>query len=389
MSRRSANRTAPRKRYTIDAFEGLPELQDTEGEENNIPPDGDASSDDFQDNAEPSADEDDGDDAMSGVEEEAAEASDAGERDLDDNISTVGDTDMTNLPRTKKAFIKPKPIPAEAAEKVYTRGLDEIQRNTSWLSRRLLFFGPLREDYAPVSQARARWIADPTLPRRKVDAKGLGGYHPSYYQSEEDRKKEALDSRKWYYEDGGKRAFQDRQDLHALSAEEADMYSPVYKTTMSFVMGPLDDQKVYHLRLGESMPLSNAWAPEEKNSESEKRGAMLNLGAKVNCLAWAPGRAGQDQYLAAAVVPERPAADQDQEQKTAPAFTAQPPFRSNIQFWRVRAGEENTIDSAVPLRLKLVLCTEWGDIKSIKWCPVPAADSGTLGLLAVLSGDGA
>ncbi|TKA26144.1 hypothetical protein B0A50_04641 [Salinomyces thailandicus] len=386
MQRRSAQRAAPRKKYTVDAFDAVPELQDSVAAEQEAQAGAgqdEESSDDFQAPLEQKVSNDDS--AMSGAEEEApAEDSDAGERDVNGNASIVDDAELATLSKPRKKIKR-----SRSGETLYTRGLDDIHRNTSWLARRLLFFGPLPEDHEPAQKARTKWSGDPTLPRRREDANGNGGYHHSFFYDEARRQKATRESWLWYYEAGGAEAFDSRQNLQQISLEEAREYMPASKHTRDFVMGPAEDQKLFRLRTGQSVSLLEAWKSDAPMPTNYKTGFVINIGAKVSCLDWTPNRLGRDQYLAASTYAIRTPSGDWPEHSSAPAFTAQPPWKSCIQIYRAKAGEDDVIDATTPPLQISTICMEWGDIRVFKWCPAPCEDTGMLGLLAIVSGDGA
>ena len=395
MERRSANRTTPRKRYTVDPFEGVPELQDAVAADEEDKSGGpvqeqDAESVDFQANTELPTGVDEDEDIMSGLEDEAAEVaepSDAGDRHLDDEDSIIGGSDALQMtPSRKKRPPKRKNVPE--TEKLYTRGLTETFHNVAWPSRRVQLFGPLQEDSEPVLEAKVKWAADVTLPRRKADGKGLGGYHHSFYHGDAARTEEAKEGWRWYLKEGGKEAFGRRQVEQPITVDEAKAYMPKDIDTRSFVMGPVNDQKLYQLQVGQTVPLTEAWQTETPLPAEYKRGFMLNLGAKVQCLQWAPNQPGRNQYLTIAVIPDR-SKDEQFGKSTAPAFTAQQPLKSSIQIWRFKADGNGYGDTGKHPQLETVLCTDWGDIKAFEWCQVPCDDEERLGLLGIVSGDGA
>lgn len=120
-------------------------------------------------------------------------------------------------------------------------------------------------------------------------------------------------------------------------------------------------------------------------------------------MAWAPNQDGLVQYLAiiTPITEEQkshypdPLAD-----KAAPAFRPSAPYPSALQIWAFKARREDsltkTLDMEFKPRLRLALCTDWGDLRRISWCPCPRAKRDedeedvlkNVGLLAGVWGDG-
>ncbi|KAK4619940.1 Transcription factor tau subunit sfc6 [Fulvia fulva] len=403
---RSSNRTTPRRKYTVDAFEGIDALQSSSasgsGDEDSQ---GDESSDqdgrheeDYR--AEGEAAESD-DDSMSGVEElgtiedEAEGGSDAGELLLDEDISIADDP----LPGAfgKKGIPKaPKLVSRDSeGQALYYRGVPEqIHNRINKLERVTYFFGPTEADHGPLAQAFQRWSGEPCLPSRQARAGGRGGltYLAAHRQEVQDSER----NWKWYTEGGGRELFQQRQLSQAINATEARGYlSSDCLRDRSFVMGPLNQRRLYKMRPTQYLTLAEPFAevaqagrPARKLPPAYKAGYILNLGARVGCLAWTPSHLGSKQYLAVSVVPERHN-DQGPPIQRESAFKPQTPHESSIQLWELTAHKDNYIDTTVPPQLRRVLCAAMGEVRCLEWCPVPFQPSGRLGLLACISSDGA
>ncbi|KAK3686495.1 hypothetical protein LTR37_019742 [Vermiconidia calcicola] len=414
MNTRSAHRTARRK-YTVDAFEGIDELQDA------ISDDEPAASEMGDDGSEAAPEPDvehvsDDDDEMSGVEAVQADedvsdkASDAGEQLLDDTVSIAGDPDdvPTKSPRSQRNKRKREQYGAAreaelSSTKAYTRGLVEHEVSAaSKETRRLLRFGPSEEDFEPVGAARNKWAYEATLPSRVADRNGFGGMHRSFFLDDDAWAKAADSEGKWWSEEGGKPAFLGNQIFETMDPESAAEYLPERRAgEVSFIMGPYKSQQKWNLPVGGLMPLRDAWssnvqADGDMNAagpSSYKSGIMLNLGARVQCLDWCPNQSGDSQYLAVSVLPQRDTAHAPYEAPTAPAFAPQPPEKSNVQIWNFTQDDGGGISTAVMPELEVALCTTWGDAKELKWCPMPlkysdSSDSNVLGLLAGIWADG-
>ncbi|KAK3696171.1 hypothetical protein LTR37_018073 [Vermiconidia calcicola] len=414
METRSTRRTARRK-YTVDAFEGVDELRDAMSDD-------EAASSQVEDDGSEAAPEPDAehvtdeDHEMSGVEAVQADedvsdrASDAGEQLLDDTVSIAGDPDdvSTNSPKTKRNKRKREQYGAAreaelSGAKAYTRGLVEHEVSAaSKETRRLLRFGPSEEDFEPVGAARNKWAYEATLPSRIEDGSGFGGMHHSFFLDDDAWAKAAEKESKWWVKEGGKMAFLENQILETMDLESADEYLPERGAReVSFLMGPYKSQRLHHLPVGAVTPLEDAWSSDveadgDMNAAKPcnyKSGFVLDLGARVQCLDWCPNQSGDSQYLAVSVLPQRDTAHAPYEAPAAPAFAPQPLQKSNVQIWRFTRDNGGGISTAVRPELEVALCTSWSDAKELKWCPMPWKDAASfdgdfLGLLAGTWADG-
>lgn len=401
-TRSSGRRRQVNKRYTVDAFEGIPELQDSDDDSTAKPvSEDDDDEDDFQAAAEASPElEEDGLSLEGDIDEvNSNNASDVGENDLDDAIS-IANSDLepqdiapgrrtlgTLVPKGQK---RRKKNNGEGV-RLYTRGSIDITTNNaaSKGNRQKYYFGPSAADYAPVHKARSRWAFEPTLPSRKPNKDGLGGLHHSFTRTEEQRTADAAVGWDWYYNQNGMAALRERQFMREIPTEEGRAYMPPQQQT-DFLMGPYKQQQLFTLSVGNGIPLPIAWPEASASRKAYKKGYILNLGAKVSNVDWAPSRSDSRQFFAVSVLLKRDAESNPNERHFAPAFTPQHPHKASIQIWECAADKNGYIDTDLPPRLRLVLCTAWGDVKTFKWCPMPrpAQDDDSLGLFAGVWGDG-
>lgn len=412
MSRRRTARTASaKKRYTVDAFEGIEGLQDDFSDHSPVRHTRDSDSEDeFKVDVEPEeAEEDDEDDfsnADGEVEAGSDGASDAGEGDLDDAMSIAGDEDLENEDDDGRPFSyarigprKPKVVLMGPDGALYTRGLPEsVTRKSGKHDKRLFLFGSSVKEFSAIEKACLKWDGQDTLPARRKTQDSVGNnFDYSYWQGDEARKREEESAWSWYFDAGGKENFSKRQTTTKLSNEEGRArVAPSAAPERAFLIGALDAPQLFKLRVGESMPLTRAWQqpkvqgfkPIPKNAAANKAGFILNLGAKVRCSEWAPNQSTSPQYLAASTLPNR-----DAHKGVAPAFTPQASHPAEVQIWKFAATKQGSVDSISAPLLKYVLCNEWGDVKALKWCPAPhkrssAPNRKSLGLLAGIWGDG-
>lgn len=253
-------------------------------------------------------------------------------------------------------------------------------------------FGPHKEDWLSVLRSRDQWLASPTLPNRGFGIKRIGGMRHFFSHTEEMRSIEGGVGWDWYYSDGGRELFNERQKTRTLSATDGVAYVPkASNPTPDILMGPYGKQKVFSLPFLECLCLNKAWKASESTvfetlpvESSEKReGWILNAGTSVRCLAWAQNQA-QTQYLAISTITLK----SPDSSKLSPAFTPSEPLRSSIQLWaftpRLESGFGFLDSKRVP-QLQLVICTDWGDAKQLKWCPVPrkSRDEESLGTISI------
>jgi transcription factor C subunit 6 len=128
----------------------------------------------------------------------------------------------------------------------------------------------------------------------------------------------------------------------------------------------------------------------------------MSFGRKIQCLAWAPNQEGLSQYLAV-VVPITEAQKKNCSSLGADsrnAFQPTPAYPCALQVWEFKGKEidcsTKSLDMSIKPQRRLVVCTNWGDIRSIAWCPMPRqerpedsqGDTQSIGLLAGIWGDG-
>jgi transcription factor C subunit 6 len=411
MERRSKTRTGARKRYTVDAFEGIEELQDVRSDLDEDPNQAEDldSADDFDNAAEPSSEIDDMSEANAlgeGDDPPSDDASDAGERLLDDSMSIVEDEledGPKGIPKTfrRRTGRSRKQTTDTNGMKTYTCAAHEQRLPGSNIhQRRKAIYGPSQEDIKPAIEARERWTLDPTLPSRRTNSKGHGGMHQSFYVDDEAIAKAAESEQATWTKYGGLNAFIEKQQLTILTHEEAKAYLPKNEESdVSCLMGPYKNQKLFKLRSGEVMPLNRAWNDETTNGIDatiperpvNKAGFLINLGAMVHCLEWAPHQSGEHQYLVTSVLPNRSKSRKASGSTTSAAFSPQPPYKASLQIYAFQRTPDGTIDVAAGSKRTTMLCTKFGDARELKFCPMqlPNLDGKALGLLTGVWSDGA
>ncbi|KAI9675818.1 MAG: hypothetical protein M1829_003243 [Trizodia sp. TS-e1964] len=261
----------------------------------------------------------------------------------------------------------------------------------------------------PLIRAREKWNDDIVLPSKTADKAGSGGLGYSFFYNKEAIEFEAGEGWDWYYETN---FFQSIQKAELVDVGQWETYLPPPLGDVDFLLGPAQSRKLYHLKPSKALNLSEAFPEDpEKNAKGRSKGKreawILNTSGRVECIAWVPNQSHGTQYIALST--EMPASPEPKDSSpdtiptginpiTSPAF-ARKPGPSNIQIWAVPA--ENTSensgkpDFAHPPTLHTVICTDWGEVKQIKWCPffrekrAPIQKGAVqLGLLAAVWGDG-
>jgi transcription factor C subunit 6 len=314
-------------------------------------------------------------------------------------------------------------------------------------------FGPSDEDTLQILHVRDRWLGsqDATFPSRKAltktIAEGFYGRTVTGGVAPEKLREQATQDCEWYYDDSGAR-FRERQRVKEVSKEIAqERYLPrLSGEGHEVVMGPSDKQQIF--RIGDmcALDIGEAWEVQEKKigrlnsseansnamemnisqdladtgaaaisytttssvTERHHEGYLLNLGQKVQCLAWDPCDSDSlFQYLAVSC---SHTSIQSFSDAPSPAILASnpspsPPTSSSIQIWAFRTASHSPhtpakLDLTTKPRLVQVLCTDWGDIQQIIWCPIskkvrtstidkePLSWKEWLGPLAIITSDG-
>ncbi|KAL5117548.1 hypothetical protein ACEQ8H_004578 [Pleosporales sp. CAS-2024a] len=358
-------------------------------------------------------------------EEVVATSSDAGDDSEQDRPATpeleivevnshvapkIGDGEHKNgkTPRTKLASNKAN-VPVHttrggaAAAKppsggpLRTRGVAEFTKAGGQEVRLKDLFGPKDHDLAPILKTRDFWGRPPNqqeaLPVKDYQP-GKSSLRRSFFESKDARQKEILTTRRWY-SDSGREAFEKAQVCTSLSAEEAVPYlANDGDESLNVLCGPIDDAQVYTLK-----KLSYMNVAEPFKQKEGRRGWLFNLGAKVQDAQWATLEDSSTQYLAVAVEQKSRAKNQPKlmENPKAPAFTATNPFPASIQIWAFDANERGELDVEKQPRLQLVICTDWGAPKQLRWCPIDTSvgvskdderDITRIGLVAGIWSDG-
>ena len=416
--RRSGRERKPNRKYTVDAFEDLKNILSSDSEAAAEVLQEDTSNDDdfaFDGAAEGAGGPDD--DAI--TEEDASEGSGIvtpGE-DYEDASSYASGIDLpehetgadplelgsfAELPsfRPRKNLWKKEP-------NSHARGVLEPTQYARKEDNLKYLFGTGTEDIMNLLRARDMWANPVTLPFRVADTPGSRGMGYPTSHTTEKREMESTIGWDWYYEHGGRELFAQRQKTQVLQLDRVNPYmSRALNNSHSCLMGPYGKQEVYNFRTMQPMHIGKAWkhatnTESEKTAEKARKGGrdgwILNLGNRVRCLDWAPNHSGGTQYLALVASPKLTTAQTPM--NAAPSFTPSYPLPAAIQIWAFAATTDldrtGHMDQNKPPELVLTICTDWGAVKHLKWCPVPRVlrddevrGKVSLGLLAGIWGDG-
>lgn len=416
------------KKYSVDAFEGLDILgTDSEPEaqvhrEDDSAHDGEFSIEDTADAAGSPETDDlsvaEGSEASdkSGVSTPAEENEDA--------MTVDGSGAPGKLVQGEPSWKSRRPgsSPIKASGKTQgerSRGLPDPTHHGSKDIFYSHMFGTGTEELVNMALSRDKWASDPILPVRYANERGAGGMCHSFSHTEEQRLMEATVGWDWYYDHSGKDRLTKRQKTRHLNHDEGLPYLPhLVKSSQSFLMGPYGKQNLYTLDALKAFNLEDAWSFTDGASEGadgdgssrkgRKEGWIINLGRKIQCMDWAPNQDGSIQLLAVSALGSTPESSHTTSQKPgvpqkAPAFNPAPPTPACVQIWAFSAltaastatGREGSLNSTQGPKLQMVICTEWGNVKQLKWCPTPrevreADGNGNVaqGLLAGIWGDG-
>ena len=405
--RRSARQRVPNKKYTLDAFAGL-ELDAV------ISPYGSPGSQPAQESPhlvdDPEEDEEfniAAAEAVEPVEEEEDDESLVGNNSEGSSIATPqeGDSDLeadgddlgppTALHPGRKPSGRRKKRPGPM---LHSRGVRDLNRKEGKPQKIMALVGSDPKDVVPFLQARDKWVYGNILPTRKAGEGGVGGMAHAPVHTLERREEEANEGWDWYYDDGGRDTFHKGQTAQVLSMVDAQPYrfDVTKRPTYKVLLGPYGSQQPYELAHGQALNIEKIERPviSKKQSSDEKAAWLLNVSTPVTWLEWAPNQGGESQYLAVSTADKTPL-----DSSLPSAFAPAEPSPSTIQIWEFSAAldgdGDGRLNPAVPPKLVHVICTDWGQVKHLKWCQVPrrfreadSRSSRSIGLLAAVFGDG-
>ncbi|KAL4958268.1 hypothetical protein BDW69DRAFT_191071 [Aspergillus filifer] len=315
-----------------------------------------------------------------------------------------------DLPKTAKNRLPDGTI-ALTGEETHSRGNWNPLEHVGKSIHLQVTFGLDERDILSILYARDRWSrgTDSTFPTKVSldEAKSLRdyGYGSTFGVEPEEMEKERTSGWDWYLEKGVKK----RQRLELITENEArQTYLPTPKQGKHTVLvGPADNQMEFNLAQYDTLNFGDAWEELQKQSQADhkvrkkkRQGWIINIGQRIQNVAWVPNQSESEQYLAvvAPISAEQKEAIPDPlKDQAAPAFRPSAPYPCALQLWAFKATEDGKITKPMDMdpqpRLRLVLATEWGDLRRMVWCPMPSEPRPEdhykkLGLLAGIWSDG-
>lgn len=322
-----------------------------------------------------------------------------------DNDHDETEIDASSRVLSSQTLLAPRvPITNGPASATHSRGVTrDVLKSTPKDAIYYETYGPGVDDLVDVLRARDTWLKgrDITIPSRQT----LSEAEP--IPSEDVRLPTSTENLLTPDDP----VYQSLSEQQLLEDIEQDHLQTRYvaggqKPHLAFI-GPHGKEQKYHIAQGASLDFGQAWKTEGvangQTAHSYHQGWILNLGEKVQSVAWAPSNKS-DQYLAVACRCTSAQRDSRTEQRSgAPAFSASSPYPSNIQIWKFATEETTfsgvrTLAMAHPPVLAMVIATDWGDTHQLRWRPAEGttdlegaggSDEGNFrGVLGVLSSDG-
>ncbi|KAE8145037.1 hypothetical protein BDV25DRAFT_145026 [Aspergillus avenaceus] len=433
-ARRSTRLTGGRTKYTNDPFEiaGVSDDSDTNqrkaarkqaaASDGSSDEEFEVANDDNQDDEEEDEEADDDE-----VEEEEGVASEDDNEEGPRKVAGPRRSKPATTPAFSMRYHKTQGTVSLPKEDTHSRGtyssIDHMGKKVHLRTT----FGTDERDLLSIVYARERWYrgVDSGFPTRASLNEALDlpdyGYGLSFGVEPEEMRRERTRGWDWYYDEGQGGRLRKRQRLRSIEEEAAyRVYMPAPKQKKHTVlMGPVDDQKTFSVGYHESMNFGDAF-DEAKVREKAKpsggskgkdagrkrktrEGWILNMGQKVQGMAWAPNQPGLTQYLAVVAPISKEEKERHPDPFTdhgAPAFRSSAPYPCALQLWMFKAEKDESLTKRIDLkfqpRLRMALCTKWGDLRRMAWCPMrrdPREEDDedtlkTVGLLAGIWGDG-
>lgn len=417
-SRRSTRDSGPRTKYTEDPFASAGLLSDASDEDKS--PSGKRKGKAKMDAVGP--------EDISASDEEFAASQDDDEEDEDfadeDDIASEEEAASPGIemgePREKPTPIRRNAKRREKLKKesghrrkamedenyVHSRGMYNPVSNTGKDLSLQVNFGGDERDHLGAAYMRDRWQRgyDSTFPSRhslnQAESFADYGFGTTFGADPEDVRRERTQGWDWYYDADVGQRFRKRQRLEKIGEDDARrIYMPASKGKHTVLVGPADEQKVVELGKDEVFNFGGAWGerkPGPKGTKAAKgepgptgnsrstgssklrEGWIINFGQKVQAMGWAPNQPGLTQYLAvvAPITKEQKAHYPDPlEGKVSPAFRPSAPYPNAVQIWSFKAKKDESLTKTLDMnsrpRLRLALCTEWGELRRFSWCPMP------------------
>ena len=346
--------------------------------------------DDFEEPSDGPVDQEDDDDEEEGVPTSDDElAPDNGDDDIATSFTPKKQRNVgAGKIQGRKSFheIPLYPLESRIVTRVYA---GPLRRYARYSALRDVMFGPEYHRIKFIWDLEIRWANFPILPPKRTpeDQQGIlpSPWLPRGFEREQEKR-----AFLWY--EALRTNAPGLQRSRPLSPEQARPFIPDEGGDIITLVGPWDKQKEYRLRQGSSLQISDSGYPvEESSPKSTSTGWMFDVGGIPLAVAWAPSTRSDSQILAVATVPFSDQTMSNQGSATNSADGAQN-ATGCIQFWefipeKIGPGQLAT-PSAQPARFLGGKCFNWGRPKRLQFAPVPMESCGSLGILAVLCGDG-
>ncbi|KAF3037349.1 hypothetical protein E8E12_005794 [Didymella heteroderae] len=273
-------------------------------------------------------------------------------------------------------------------QQMRSRGIADFSKQGGQEVRLKDLFGPATSDLSPILKTRDEWRLQEALPIRGI------GVKRSYFESSEARAMDERQLQAWFA-DAGRAEFMKGQITSTLTQEQGAKYMLNEGTeSINVLMGIAKSPKVYSLKKNGCVNVADPFKDKD-----QRKGWLFHLGSRIQEAQWMTNEDGRTQYLAVAVQQTDMTADQTppMEQASAPAFSATKPFAASIQIWAFESTKNGAMSTSKEPRLAMVICTDWGAPKNIRWSPIVPHDRGIplggnemvdVGLLAGIWSDG-
>lgn len=244
-----------------------------------------------------------------------------------------------------------------------------------------ILYGPETGHIKVIRGMLRKWFNSQTLPNVSNNE---GGVMHSPWLAQDYEEKEKRWSRSWY---GKYRAARpELQKSRKIRAEHVDMFKPPSHGMICFT-GPFNQQQQIRTSYGSGIPVTQSGLPlnaadnTESSTHGRPKGWLLDTGGIPLGIGWAPLTGHREQLLAVCAVPY---ADQELMEHDAREADAEEKKRGSVQIWSIPCHRKD----ASLARLVSSLQFDFGRSKRMQWCPVASPDDHTMGMLAVLCGDG-
>lgn len=223
----------------------------------------------------------------------------------------------------------------------------------------------------PVSELHLQLAAAPWVARKIIE-------------EQQNRLKDRL--RQYAYDSGH------TQSARLLEPDLASsMFLPRPNANLTVLLGEHGNQQAYQTKYRHSIFMSESGSPIDHTTDTAaiSGGWLLDIGGIIVAMDWAPSfETNDEQLLALSVIPE---ADQAYQPDLSKAPTPAMQKEGSVQLWKFPAeqdGDGIMRPAQGQPRLVHALCSLWGRVAKIQWCPTPIDDHELSALLGILCADG-